>query len=826
MNMTRDGAWEIFDAAPEMMAVIGFGGTMQRANPAFRERFRLGEGDLDVHAFLTMLHPDDRAASIVAFEKLWQEGRHPPVRNRYILPDGELLWVEWRTVLLPDGESLLSVARDVTRQELDAEISRSNQSLAFKVNQALADYVAGTSGPNGPVEVLLAEALRLTTSEYGFIGEVLHDASGVPYLKTHAITNIAWNEETSNFYEQNVAQGLEFRNLETLFGRVMVSGKPVIANDPGRDPRRGGLPPGHPAMHAFVGQPIYSGDSLVGMIGLANAPGGYDLDTFGSRALFLSLCCNLILAFRAERERRTAVARLQQAEARYRVLVETIKEGIFLLDAAQHIDFCNPSMCALLGLEQQELIGRELISLVVTEDSEKVAAALGSLEGEGSADLWLETHMRLTDNGFIPVELGLARARIGDDTRIIGVLRDVSAEKSVRDQLIRARQLAEGANKAKSDFLANMSHEIRTPLNGMIGMLELAQGTSLNELQRDYVDTSLDASRNLLYLVNDMLDFARIEAGKLALDIRQFGLSEHLEYCVQHFESAAAQKGLRLGLQLAAGTPGFLFGDPQRLRQILLNLVSNAIKFTSQGSVDILVECLQRSQDTVTLRFSVRDTGIGIPPDNQAGIFDAFEQVDPSITRRYGGTGLGLSISRALVSMMNGRISLDSTEGKGSVFWFELPLRVGESTSSVSAGSDVDSRVAPASLPKAPDWRPLRVLVAEDNTVNQRLFRYTLEERGHTVMIAGNGLDAVAAWQQGQFEVILMDVQMPELDGLEACRRIRAAQSAAGGSVHQRIIALTAHAMSGDRDRCIEAGMDSYLSKPISNIELYRAIES
>ncbi len=824
--MNRDEDWTIFDAAPEMMALIGIGGKLLRANPAFRDGFRLGEGEVDLSFFLSMLHPDDKAASDAAFGKLLQEGRHPPVRNRYLLPNGELLWVEWRTVLLPDDERLLSVARDVTRQELDAEIARSNQSLAFKVNQALADYVAGTAGPDAPFEVLLADALRLTASEYGFIGEVLHDAAGAPYLKSHAITNIAWNEETRNFYEQNVAQGLEFRNLETLFGRVMVSGKPVIANDPGRDPRRGGLPPGHPAMHAFLGQPIYSGDSLVGMIGLANAPGGYDLATFGSRALFMSLCCNLILAFRAERERRSAVARLQQAEARYRVLVETIKEGIFLLDAAQQIDFCNPSMGELLGLEQQEMIGKELISLVVTEESEKVSAAIRSLEGEGSADLWLETHMRRGDTGFIPVELGLARARLGDDTRIIGVLRDVSAEKSVRDQLIRARQLAEEANQAKSDFLANMSHEIRTPLNGMIGMLELAQGTALNEQQRDYVETSLGASRNLLYLVNDMLDFARIEAGKLALDIRQFGLNEHLEYCVQHFESAAAQKGLRLGLQVAAGTPGFLFGDPQRLRQILLNLVSNAIKFTNQGSVDILVECLKRNQDAVTLRFSVRDTGIGIPLDKQAGIFDAFEQVDTSITRRYGGTGLGLSISQALVAMMDGRISLDSTEGEGSVFWFEVPLRVGETTPAVSAGNNVDSSVAPASLPKAPDWRPLRVLVAEDNTVNQRLFRYTLEQRGHTVIIVGNGLDAVAAWQQGQFDVILMDVQMPELDGLEACRRIRAAAQSTGDAVHQRIIALTAHAMIGDRDRCLEAGMDSYLSKPVGSVDLYRAIES
>jgi PAS domain S-box-containing protein len=530
---------------------------------------------------------------------------------------------------------------------------------------------------------------------------------------------------------------------------------------------------------------------------------------------------------------------VQQREAA-RELTEQILDQlpipVFLKDREGHFVRFNRQFQEFYQMSREQLMGARIEDFTphawasVTRQEDELAWRTG---------LMVSSERRVTQIDP-PIDLVVNRVVItsGGESYLLGFSIDVSEQRAARDAMQRAVESAQAASRAKSEFLANMSHEIRTPMNGILGMTELVLESSLQPEQRDDISLVKASADALLTIVNDILDFSKIEAGKLDLEEVPFDLRTLARETVRSMALRAQQKGLTLRCEVPPQLPRTMKGDPGRLRQVLINLLGNAIKFTEQGSVTLALTQGPETDDVCEIGFAVSDTGIGIPPDKQKLIFEAFSQVDGSTTRQYGGTGLGLTICRRLVILMQGDISLASEPGKGSTFSFSVPLRHAatplpyldeqaelelELAPGMMAGAALAAAAPPAPAAASSDsGSGLRILLAEDNPVNQRLALRLLEKMGHRITLVDNGLDALERTMQGGYDLVLMDVQMPGLDGLTATRRIRQWELEHGG--HIPIIAMTARAMQGDRERCLEAGMDDYLSKPIDSERLRQLV--
>jgi signal transduction histidine kinase/CheY-like chemotaxis protein/sensor domain CHASE-containing protein/HPt (histidine-containing phosphotransfer) domain-containing protein len=570
----------------------------------------------------------------------------------------------------------------------------------------------------------------------------------------------------------------------------------------------------------------------------------------GTEIVQLSDSVNDLLATR-ERDQ-TA---LEAARDLTRMHLEASIDGAWDYDLASGDCYWSDGLLHLLGLPPSERMRpfADRLARIHPSDRERFKGVLQS-HFDTNDDFRVEFRILHQSTEYLWVmSMGKAlRNSQGKPIRMLGSISDLSAIRKAEEEMIRAREAAEAANKAKSLFLATMSHEIRTPMNGVIGMTNLLLDTKLTPQQLDYVDSIRLSGETLLTLINDILDFSKIEAQRLALEYEPMDLHRCVYGAIEQVSSRSREKGIKIALTINSNVPRGVYGDIIRIRQVLTNLLGNAVKFTPQGQVEIAVETLPGEPDFTPpegttsvpstplrlIRFTVRDTGIGIPAEKLPMLFKSFSQADPTSTRKYGGSGLGLAICRRLVDLMQGQIGVDSAAGKGSSFWFTLPAH--ECPAHDLGDISVDPQVSSGALSSATNRRthtrtghytydsalaekhPLSILIAEDNRINQKLLLAMLAKLGYRADVANNGIEALKFVEKNHYDVLLMDVLMPEMDGIDTARQILMRTS---DRPKPRLVAITANAMVGDRQACLDAGFNEYISKPVRPDDLVRALK-
>jgi PAS domain S-box-containing protein len=550
-----------------------------------------------------------------------------------------------------DG-SIVALVNQVT------DIKEQNE-LLESVCRAQTSFLA-SADPMVTFNGLLGDLLALTQSGYGFIGEVLRTPDGVPYLKTHAITNIAWDEDSRRLHDEHAAKGLEFRNLETLLGAALRSGRPVMANSPMTDPRRGGLPAGHPPLNAFLGLPLHSGSDLNGMIGLANRVGGYDdrLVKF-LRPLSMTIA-RLIELMKSNRAKNHSDQLAKEREIHFRTIVDTAIDAIVTIDEVGMVHHANPAVERLFGYTLVELIGKSVNAIMPSPVREQHDGYLSEYKKTGAKHvigIGREVVASKKDGTTFPAELAVSEFLVDGRKFFTGVVRDLSDRKRI--ELL------------QSEFISTVSHELRTPLTSIRGSLGLVAGGATGVLPseaKEYIDIAVANSDRLVRLVNDILDIEKMQCGKMDFYLRTVDLGAIVASAVAANRAFAATQRVRL-VATPTWSTGEVLVDPDRLAQVLSNLISNAVKFSPpDADVELSIQRMDRG-----LRVSVRDYGPGIAPEFRARLFMRFAQGDASSTRKSGGTGLGLAISKAIVEKMKGQIDYDPAPGGGSIFHFGLP---------------------------------------------------------------------------------------------------------------------------------------------------------
>ncbi|WP_413406179.1 PAS domain S-box protein [Paenibacillus amylolyticus] len=518
-------------------------------------------------------------------------------------------------------------------------------------------------------------------------------------------------------------------------------------------------------------------------------------------------------------ERKEYTERIQELSKQHELILNTVTEGIYGLDADGITMFMNPAAASMFGYEAKEFIGKNshpIIHHTRADGShlpqEECPIHMTVLDGQRRS-IKEDVFWRKDGSSFLVQYQVTPIIEQGQIQGAVVVFNDVTGER----EIVRAKETAELAAQAKSEFLSMVSHEIRTPMNGIVGMTELLIGTDLSEEQREYAEIIRDSGDALLNILNDILDFSKLESGKMALAYEPFALRKMLEQVAELFKPRADEKHLEIRYRLNPSIPEFMVGDAIRIRQILVNLVGNALKFTDQGSIEVAVDIIKgRKPEDSVLDFAVQDTGIGIPADKLDQLFQSFSQLHPVINRKYGGTGLGLVISKRLVEIMGGSISVESIEGEGSTFRFAVPA------ASVDASAEQTASQFHHDRTRQSDKVAMRILVAEDHPVNRKILREYLEKLGYHADVCTNGVEAIDAISQNAYDIVLMDIHMPVMDGLKATDLLR---RLIPQDRIPPIIAVTGNAKREDKEACLEMGMRDFISKPVMLSELKRVLQ-
>jgi PAS domain S-box-containing protein len=747
---------EVFEHAPYGMCVSGLAGRIVQVNAAFCRMLGYSEKDLLATAWQELIHPGDIEASRRMGEQLGEApGGCLEAEKRYLHRDGHSVWGRMRISLVRDsgGSPLYFVVHveDITERKRTEEELRDSEAR-FRIMADGCPAVMWTTNAQGGVQFI-----NRTYRE--FCGTTYEQVEGG---KWQLLIHPADAPEYVAEFQRAVRERAPFRAEARL----------LRADGEWR------------WVESYAEPRLSPGGEYLGHVGLSP-----DIT-----------------------ERKIAEQALRTSEEKFRQLAENIHEVFWMMSpAADEIFYISPAYEQVWGRTCESLYRSPMswVEAIHPDDLERAHLLFArQIQGE-SVDS--EYRIRLPDGQvrWIRDRAFPIRGEAGQIIRVAGIAENITRQKRYEEELIDAREGADAANRAKSSFLANMSHEIRTPMNGVLGMGQLLLETELTAEQRQYVTVAQTSGRALLALIDDILDLSKIEAKKVTLEDASFDPRRVIEDVVELLRVQANAKGLHFHSRVSPEIPRFLRGDAHRLRQILTNLAGNAIKFTERGEVR-LDTALERRGGAATVRFSITDTGIGLRPDQAARLFSPFVQADASTTRKYGGTGLGLAICKQLVEMMGGTIGVDSREGRGSTFWFTAVLQLtAEPERQLPGEPELPGRFE-AGRATIPAGRAARILVAEDNATNRDVALAQLRKLGYAASAAANGAEVIEALRDGGFDLVLMDCQMPVMDGFEATRRIRA-------SAHPAIpiVAVTAGATLDERIRCLDEGMNDYLAKPV-----------
>jgi len=766
----------ILSLSRDMKSVLGFDGLLRDVNHVWEQVLGYTRSELIDQPLLDLMHPDDREVMRDAMKSLSQGLPMVSFANRCRARDGTYRWIQTNAKpVVGEGQAYL-----VSFVDTERTLSQSDQLKAGALQRAIfnsANFSSIATDAKGVIQIFNVGAERML----GYTAaEVMNKITPADISDPQEL--IVRAKSLSAELATAITPGFEALVFKASRGIEDIYELTYIRKDGSRFPAVVSVTALRDAQDLIIGYLLIGTDNTARKV--------------------------------VEEEQKKSDQRLRDQQFYTRSLIESNIDALMTTDPSGIITDVNKQMEALTGSTRDELIGAPFKDCFTDPDRAEAGIKL-VLSEKSVTDYELTARARDGKQTVVSYNATTFYDRNRTLQGVFAAARDVTEQKRVELELNEARAVAESASQTKSDFLASMSHEIRTPMNAIMGIADLLAQTQLSATQDKYVQIFRRAGENLLNLINDILDLSKVEASQLELERTGFSLKEQTEIAIEMVAARAQEKGLTLSCDIAASVPDSVIGDPTRLRQVLMNLLGNAIKFTASGTVSLRVQPDGDLLSPTSLRFSVQDTGIGIPDEKHARVFERFTQADSSTTRRFGGSGLGLTICKRLVELMGGRIWVDSRVAMGSTFSFALPLEVETS----SPRADAVAEGASAELPLA----PLRILLTEDSPDNCTITLAYLEGTPYTVEVAENGASAYEMFRAAKYDLVLMDRQMPIMDGLEATRIIRAWEDLNGRNPTP-IIALTASALKGDREMCMAAGCTAFLTKPIRQAVLLQAI--